>query len=349
MVRCHRAVVSASSRCSALLRLLPPALLGCLDTVTLVLPDTGRAEVEAALQRLYLDRNCSLLEQVITGEPDPASPQYKESSILNINLIVHDSFEACEELAPVMDNVLSGQTLFGNDLANNKIENIVEPSGNNNSNGKIACDICGVFVTKLKEHMIRKHPEHLHNSDLILHKCDVCDYSTRIKSTLKQHIYNMHAEKNIQCEQCSYKTALPAKLKQHMKKVHGSPTINCSFQGCKRRFVQECDLREHIKRVHPTGLFNCHICGKVFVNEDKMKRHIRMHNIDAEGLPCDKCHLKFLTKQKLREHMNTHTGATPFKCLGAGCGKSFMSSSSLAHHKKVCPGLNQTNEPLLLN
>ena len=187
--------------------------------------------------------------------------------------------------------------------------------------------------------MLRKHPETLDTKHLIDHKCTVCDYSTRIKSTLKQHIFNMHTEKHLSCDQCEYRSALKTQLNQHKKKVHGHANIHCKFDGCTRKFVQECDLNDHVKRTHPTGLFNCHQCGKQFVNEEKMKRHIKMHNIDTEGLPCNMCTLRFITKQKLREHMNTHTGATPYKCQGMGCDKAFMSSSALSHHKKACQNL----------
>ena len=187
--------------------------------------------------------------------------------------------------------------------------------------------------------MLGKHPETLDTKHLIDHKCTLCDYSTRIKSTLKQHIFNMHTGQHLSCDQCEYRSALKTQLNQHKKKVHGHANIHCKFDGCTRKFVQECDLNDHVKRTHPTGLFNCHQCGKQFVNEEKMKRHIKMHNIDTEGLPCNMCTLRFITKQKLREHMNTHTGATPYKCQGMGCDKAFMSSSALSHHKKACQNL----------
>lgn len=204
---------------------------------------------------------------------------------------------------------------------------------------KKACEVCGQVVSKLKEHKLRKHPENLNTEQVINYPCPDCDYTTRIKSTLKQHIFNIHTERNLSCDLCKYKTAIKSQLNQHKKKVHGVANIFCSFDGCSRKFVQECDLKDHIKRTHPTGFFNCHQCGKQFVNEEKLKRHIKMHNIDTEGLPCNLCALKFITKQKLREHMNTHTGATPYKCPGFGCEKAFMSSSSLSHHKKSCPSM----------
>ena len=201
---------------------------------------------------------------------------------------------------------------------------------------KIACDVCGQVVSKLRDHMIRKHPESLESVKVPEYRCEACDYTTRIKSSLRQHVNNLHTERSLRCEQCSYRTAVPAQMRQHMKKVHSPPTISCPVPGCQRKFVQSCDIKDHVKRVHPTGFFNCHMCGKQFVNEEKLKRHIKMHNIDQEGLPCQHCHLKFLTRQKLAEHTNTHTGETPYRCPVEDCGKAFMSSSSLSHHKKIC-------------
>jgi len=218
-------------------------------------------------------------------------------------------------------------------------------------NTKKTCELCGLIVSKMSEHMLRKHPENVDPNKVVNYQCPNCEYHTRIKSTLRQHIFNMHTERSLSCEQCGYKSALKSQLNQHKRKVHGVANLPCKYEGCTRMFVQDCDVNDHMKRTHPTGLFNCHQCGKQFLNEEKLKRHIKMHNIDTEGLPCSMCPQRFITKQKLREHINTHTGETPYRCPGIGCDKAFMSSSALSHHKKGCSTMmagNRTLQPLMI-
>ena len=277
-------------------------------------------QVSFALKSFYLERNSTLLDTIL-GTSVITKPHDPPVKVL-------------EPSAPTEKKNVKSRTLKPQKSSN------ANKSSKSFGSSRITCDICGLSVSKLKEHLLRKHPTSLEPSQALVFKCQECEYSTRIRSTLKQHIYNLHAEKVLQCDKCDFKSALETKLKQHQKKVHGDKIIPCTYEGCKRKFVQECDLKEHVQRVHPQGLYSCHLCDKLFINEHKLKRHVKIHNLDTEGIPCENCHLKFLTKQKLREHMNSHTGETPFRCPSVACEKAFMSSSSLSHHKKVCPGLS---------
>ena len=74
---------------------------------------------------------------------------------------------------------------------------------------KIACDVCGQVVSKLRDHIIRKHPESLESGKVPEYRCEVCDYTTRVRSSLRQHINNLHTERSLSCDQCSYRTAVP--------------------------------------------------------------------------------------------------------------------------------------------
>merc|ERR1719300_9456 len=294
------------------------------DMVTVIIPDSSFAQVHEGLMNVYLHNNFSAL-----------------LNHLGTNLLDSQVFSN-NKINPKNTKKYSAEQAFISEDQSSFEESSMKITTDSNHHSLImdpvsrkACEVCGMLVNKVKEHMLRKHPEYIENTKTFF-QCSYCSYSTYIKSTFRQHILNKHTEKTLECKLCEYKTALHARLKQHIKRVHGSPKFTCSYIDCNRKFVQECDLNDHKKRKHPTGTYNCHICGKDFVNGDKLKTHIKLHNVDEDGIPCDSCHLKFLTKQKLREHQNTHTGETPYKCPGLGCKKAFMSSSSLSHHKKIC-------------
>jgi len=321
------------------------------------LPEYGSNEHEEILSSLDFNCNGGVEEDFIENQDnvkqEKDSPREDAADLLDLQYTLEnvkrekEEFHSMKQLInivydPKQNNRKEVQKypcdLCGKILGNkNSLETHIRKHGQKDQRTtKMTCDLCGQVISKRREHMLRKHPEALGEGNLVTFNCPQCSYSTRIKSTLKQHISNMHTERNMSCDKCEYKTAVKSQLNLHEKKVHGHPTIACSFPPCSRMFVQECDLRDHIKRTHPTGCFNCEKCGKQFINGEKLKRHIKMHNISEEGLPCKVCSQRFITNQKLKEHMNTHTGETPYRCPGLACDKAFMSSSALAHHKKSC-------------
>ncbi|ETN59079.1 zinc finger protein [Anopheles darlingi] len=96
---------------------------------------------------------------------------------------------------------------------------------------------------------------------------------------------------------------------------------------------RKCDLR--IELAQPVA---CPKCDKEFLNERKMKRHMRIHS--SEGYhQCTQCDKAFADKSNLTKHMRKHTGELrnlkikPHLC--AECGKSFKYSTSLSRHKRL--------------
>ncbi|KAJ7079378.1 hypothetical protein B0H15DRAFT_891431 [Mycena belliarum] len=47
---------------------------------------------------------------------------------------------------------------------------------------------------------------------------------------------------------------------------------------------------------------------------------------------CPKCSKRFNRPSSLRIHLNTHTGATPFRCPHPGCGRAFNVNSNMRRH-----------------
>uniref|UniRef100_A0A2M4ASV1 C2h2-type zn-finger protein n=1 Tax=Anopheles triannulatus TaxID=58253 RepID=A0A2M4ASV1_9DIPT len=82
----------------------------------------------------------------------------------------------------------------------------------------------------------------------------------------------------------------------------------------------------------------CPKCGKEFLNERKMRRHMRIHSSEQYH-QCSQCEKAFADKSNLTKHMRKHTGELrnlknkPHLC--AECGKSFKYSTSLSRHKRL--------------
>ncbi|KAF9037067.1 hypothetical protein BJ165DRAFT_1353811, partial [Panaeolus papilionaceus] len=47
---------------------------------------------------------------------------------------------------------------------------------------------------------------------------------------------------------------------------------------------------------------------------------------------CPTCNKRFNRPSSLRIHVNTHTGATPFRCPWPNCGREFNVNSNMRRH-----------------
>ncbi|XP_052777767.1 zinc finger protein 596-like [Mya arenaria] len=148
---------------------------------------------------------------------------------------------------------------------------------------------------------------------------------------------------------------------QHFIQVTGQPKNEPSFRfykdadtfwchACNAICVDNRDAQNH-QRIHqlqdvPSGLrkslfsiygyvtrhirlnderFQCGICDKV-VAHCFFTKHQRLH----DGHFCELCKKEFSTNSRLRDHMNVHSGNTPFMC--PICNRKFSKRSSLTQH-----------------
>uniref|UniRef100_A0A2A4K7B4 C2H2-type domain-containing protein n=1 Tax=Heliothis virescens TaxID=7102 RepID=A0A2A4K7B4_HELVI len=135
---------------------------------------------------------------------------------------------------------------------------------------------------------------------------------------------------NLRCVQCSFEYNNFKILLEHMN-THFSNHI-CGV--CEAGFVNRRMLQAHMYR-HKTGVFRCSFCTKVFDTRVKMKVHERMVHLCLKKRPrCTICGKKFLDFQKMIEHeANDHGLQRQFKC--EMCSRMFTSQQSFKIHKKL--------------
>lgn len=101
--------------------------------------------------------------------------------------------------------------------------------------------------------------------------------------------------------------------------------LYCEASGCKKHFRDQSSLDNHIYKDHRS-------------TDSTIQCDFR----------CQVCLKSLSTKQSLKEHMFTHSGEKPYKCVEPGCGLFFRQSSQLSNHKKVHVEIKK-NTPELLN
>lgn len=121
-----------------------------------------------------------------------------------------------------------------------------------------------------------------------------------------------------------------AELKNHLlntvrnNHIRRRKIYSCDTCGEEFRNIKTFD--HHLANVHP---IECQECGRPFRRWANILIHLKRH-LGIKNHVC-RCGKKFVTKQKLDEHMRTHTGTAPISC--ADCPRKFRRHSNLIQHR----------------
>jgi len=169
-------------------------------------------------------------------------------------------------------------------------------------------------------------------SDKIEIKCEFCDKSFVLKSSLDKHQRRQHHElkklKKIsrnglhKCAVCGLGFDKKPSLHRHMTRSHSMKT------GMLVRGTQESDLPGSAskikKRALPSKQTPCDICGlSVKCLSEHVKRQHNTNQRDPKPFVCEMCGASFKGLSGYQFHVSGHTGEKKYSC--ELCGKQFRS------------------------
>ena len=174
----------------------------------------------------------------------------------------------------------------------------------------LTCEVCQnrfMFKSDLVEHMRSTHANRRF-------ECVQCDKSFGLKKHLLRHVRSIHNKDVHKCEQCSKTFNRADALKRHQ--------LICKFKcpRCSNSFDSMSHLTEHMK-ICPVP--SCDICSKIFVSQQELKQHEKMHR-KRKATPtipsapikkkkigafhCNICMDNFERRQELFQHqIHSHT------------------------------------------
>ena len=138
-------------------------------------------------------------------------------------------------------------------------------------------------------------------------QCNRCDYTTKRRYEVKNHIAATHFGLRFKCDLCSYEGKRKDKLNAHKKRIHeGVKTIkkktnevfpcpHCNYIS-KRRY----ELKIHIQASHEGLRHCCKYCNFSALRKDKLTHHLKIkHNFqprkkESKSQEIQKAHEPFL-------------------------------------------------------
>ena len=199
--------------------------------------------------------------------------------------------------------------------------------------------------------------------------CEICDYVATSADTLQSHIVSHLSEEDESSEEnkddADYEPEaeddevmedIPAKRKdrlhQVVNKLKNRKRQTAVKAGrkiardasskvrkmrkcykCKAEFETLAAMKNHLREDScSTMMLICDECDYMTASAMNMKGHKKRNHTNRPLYHCTVCPKSFKIKRGLEEHMNVHSGATPFMC--DKCGKGFATNSSWYKHKR---------------
>ena len=155
---------------------------------------------------------------------------------------------------------------------------------------------------------------------------------------MKNHIINVHEKppKEFKCEHCSLEFRQLSVLKTHIKAIH-EKVKNFHCTQCGKSFSYKKSLEFHEQThldISEQTLFKCEICGKDYLWESYLKKHIKVVHRKEKAHSCPQCDYKSGDLSVMKTHISTvHEKQTPFEC--DICHRKFGRKNKLYRHKKT--------------
>ena len=184
-----------------------------------------------------------------------------------------------------------------------------------------------------------------------IYKCSTCDFSTKRKNNLRQHIRRNHLTNNpFKCSKCPYTTGCRNTFSRHVKQKHESrKTLECFM--CDYVTYDRYSMRLHSHVHAPRNPFTCFVCNYSAVRKQSIVKHLQENHSLNSPYNCTQCDfstpdIRIMSRHFLNSHsslvksditidgeeITSNCNRLRFKCPKPGCEYFAVRKSSLANH-----------------
>lgn len=164
-------------------------------------------------------------------------------------------------------------------------------------------------------------------------KIDETELDSSVKSETVPVLMNVAANfsgsvVNFDSKQAEWAQAAPRQILVKSKNM--VPNYPCEI--CGKSFLMQHKLKRHIKTHEQNKLYVCDICDKSYNDKDNLRAH-KKNQHEKKKWACATCGKRFISEEKMLAHEKRHTKSGKYPCQT--CGKSFSTVKKLNDHKIV--------------
>lgn len=189
------------------------------------------------------------------------------------------------------------------------------------------CQLCG-WKTKWRRNLRMHH--YMVHEDKRPFRCDICSFTCKRNTDLKQHMVRHSDYKPLKCQVCGFRVKTNWELRSHSLTHTNEKPFKCTFPGCTGATKTRADLVKHMTTHKIERDFICDICQRGYKTKGALKKHKEYMHSDGIKFTCDTCGKQLKCKVSLRKHMELHSGPKPFVC--EICGMRFQTRSNRRQH-----------------
>ncbi|XP_057328163.1 zinc finger protein 341-like isoform X1 [Microplitis mediator] len=178
--------------------------------------------------------------------------------------------------------------------------------------------------------------EHTRSHKRSEYRCHVCGeiFNTLSDLGLHQYVHSVQKQKTTEkyycCTVCKSSFSNLEALQHHTE----TTTHDYACPHCGKSFLIERFLRRHLKTHVSSAKFACEDCGKAFKTEQYLANHKLIHSEETPFI-CPQCPARFKRKDRLGRHMLIHDLTKRLKCPFRGylgCMSEFSRPDKLKRH-----------------
>ncbi|XP_043283822.1 zinc finger protein 341-like isoform X2 [Venturia canescens] len=190
---------------------------------------------------------------------------------------------------------------------------------------------CSMMFAELDDFL-----EHTKSHKRSEYRCHVCGeiFNTLSDLGLHQYTHSVQKQKTTEkyycCSVCKSSFSNLEALQHHTE----TTTHDYACPHCGKSFLIERFLRRHLKTHVSSARFACDDCGKAFKTEQYLANHKLIHSEETPFM-CPQCPARFKRKDRLGRHMLIHDLTKRLKCPFRGylgCMSEFSRPDKLKRH-----------------
>ncbi|KAL7306410.1 hypothetical protein TKK_0001828 [Trichogramma kaykai] len=190
---------------------------------------------------------------------------------------------------------------------------------------------CGSMFAELEDFL-----EHTRSHKCAEYRCHICGdvFVTLNDLGQHQHTHSVQKQKTTEkyycCTVCKSSFSNLEALQHHTE----TTTHDYACPHCGKSFLIERFLRRHLKTHASSARFACEDCGKAFKTEQYLANHKLIHS-EETPYTCPHCPARFKRKDRLGRHMLIHDLTKRLKCPyrgHLGCMSEFSRPDKLKRH-----------------